>query len=35
MKALKKPMFIAGAKGSVDKVFTMSGIYKIMPKIAG
>lgn len=34
MKTLKKPMFIAGAKGNVDKVFSMSGIYKIMPKIA-
>ncbi len=35
MKAVKKSMFISGARGNVDKVFNMSGIYKIMPKIAG
>ncbi len=35
MKAVKRPIFIAGATGNVDKVFNMSGIYKIMPKIAG
>ena len=34
MKQLNTPIFIAGAKNSVDRVFNLSGIYKIMPKIS-